>query len=236
MARVRLLRDLFTVAGVPYQSKKAAIYEAKLIRHQRGTPDLPLKSDDRDYVLALFREHYVNWYSWKERKDHPPFVRVVLREVKKGNRYFEFQREDGTGDGASLRVVENPSLAASSAMTREALREEIRPQVGAYRGHYFDVYGDSNGYAPSELSGLPMLPSECHVDHFPSSFEGVVKDFLQLEGLILDDVETTHPRESSSNRRVLVDRELAERWCAYHAEAAHYRCITSQEHVGRHHA
>lgn len=122
---------------------------------------------------------------------------------------FWLQRVDGEPTEFSAKdcVIEIGQL------NKRSLREEIKPQLMGFRSLRLANCTDS---FLSDYSGNNFPIKEAHVDHYPDTFDSIVKKFFQKEGIDIKNTMLTRSVDASSVP-VWQDPELIKRFLVFHA-------------------
>jgi len=113
-----------------------------------------------------------------------------------------------------------------------AFRREIEPQIEDYRNalRRIAIAAGQAGYFRSDLSHEWVPEKDCQIDHiYPATFATLVATFVQLERSDLKTVQTFSAYPAPG--RLLVDRDLAARWRAFHWKNARLRVLSKQENI-----
>jgi hypothetical protein len=224
-----MARQPTTICGQHFPTKTVLKAHTKRVRDTQPL-GVPLSDEDREFVVEVFRTLYPNWPTKVMAGVQVTAVYVVHVE---GARCFHMKLSDGGFAEPSLRVAFNPSLAKSKPTASDAFRYEAwRDCCKPYRDRYFQTYGNAEGMAPCELSGIliPPVRGECEVDHIPpNTFKKILADFLQVEHLRLEDVPT---QEEPNGRITVLTEPLRTRWVAFHRSRAQLRVLAPSIHVG----
>lgn len=108
-------------------------------------------------------------------------------------------------------------------------RGVIQDQLRQYRDEYFKAHADSDGLAPSELSGSMMTKDEANVDHVePRTFRALVRRWINLMADRGQLSEVFHERDGAPGPRFgTLKHECA--FKAWHGRNASLRVVTRQE-------
>ncbi|UYE95809.1 hypothetical protein HAAEEKHM_00089 [Sinorhizobium phage AP-16-3] len=135
-------------------------------------------------------------------------------------RGFYIIRADGTSDDFSYRICLNGRPTAAQK-TKRAFRNEIFPQIDAFRRVTF-----ANGEVACTITGKAIDNASAEVDHAPpETFSRMMADFLAINNLRAEDVETIS--HDGGVTHCVVDDGLRKAWQDYHAEHATLRAVSA---------
>jgi hypothetical protein len=75
------------------------------------------------------------------------------------------------------------------------------------------------------VTGLSVNRRNSHIDHDPKSFDDLVGDFIQQDGIVVDEVEFIGFDDGQQRKR-FADHELEKRFADFHANNAGLRVVT----------
>jgi hypothetical protein len=139
---------------------------------------------------------------------------------------FGVERVDGTVARFSFRMCFQAERRSHTDRVHEALRQAVRPYVLRWRDNTFAKHG---GRISCPITGAPVDPKCCHVDHLPPVFADVVAAFLSSDGLAVEDVavEISHGDQVEA---ILSDPELRQRWIRFHNRSVKLRIVSVDGH------
>lgn len=140
----------------------------------------PLNGESADIVSSLFEMH-----PEAETKIGSGIGHIEIRinnEFSKSSRGFWIVRTDGTETDISYKKCLEGEVAYRNQFIR-ACRATIKPHIEHFRREFFRV-----ALMPTCcLTGEPLRPDACHVDHTPPyTFERIIDAFAALNGLDLN--------------------------------------------------
>ena len=95
---------------------------------------------------------------------------------------FWIIRTDGSeSDFSYIWAVKGTPKPAAQEFS-DACRQAILSDIRAAKRRFFDVYADSNGRVPCDISGLLISSDEAHVDHAHPTFGTLVITFRAAQG------------------------------------------------------
>lgn len=200
------------VGGIELPSKRAAIELCRIILHGHSIGETVADPGVHAFLLALLAKH--RRAAQKIGAGVASF-QVEATDFGSRTRGFWITRVDGTRTDFSFLRCLTPGTPRKDAL--RALRHEIQPQIDAFR---------------ESLRGRPLTCSvtnvglswmDMHVDHNPT-FASLVEAFLDAAGVALEDIALLPPRDGEI-RRLIADRNIAERWRAFHADRARLRPV-----------
>lgn len=144
---------------------------------------------------------------------------------------FWIDRVDGSATDFSFRWAIDGKGPSRLTEMRQAMREAINGDAMAFRRRFFEEHADTDGRVPCALTGVPVSPSECHVDHAPPhTFVALATAFLAERRISPDGSHVTAPADNQFVPR-LVDAALAADWQAYHRARAKLRVVEKDAHL-----
>lgn len=222
-----------------HPTKKAALAHIRAIRdkykvleieRKAGDPHIPLTGKDAEFITALLLMHP---HAAKIIGPGIDYHYVAQDDTRSRDGWgFRTVRIDGTEDAWSMHNALNAKMPTDEARAKVALRREVddwcKREVAKYdRGpHGGTCY----------RTGEPILDDHDtdihHAGDWP--FHQVVIEFMRDERLGWSDIKVEDPCDSRgrvlTGVRCLVDRELAERFVAYHAERAQIVRVLKADH------
>lgn len=139
-----------------------------------------------------------------------------------GSHGFFLRRRDGSRVDFSYRACLNPPTLVADA--RKAMRDAVAYQVADFKTRAF-----SGGEVRCALSGIPVTPETCEIDHV-RPFCQIRDAFLGAEGLTLEKV-VVRPSKLMEAMSYLEDEGLSRRWEEYHRAHARLRVLSKEEHL-----
>lgn len=92
-----------------------------------------------------------------------------------------------------------------------------------FRMEVFNKHVRDEIYARDKVCQLCGNKEDLCLDHFEVSFKSIIEEFLNEEDITLKDIEIKYIDEETDYR--LKDRNLRDRWCAFHNLKANYRVL-----------
>jgi hypothetical protein len=159
-------------------------------------------------------------------KGHPRYLEKVGAgidhfEVRQLWKYpgFWIVRVDGSETDFSYLKCLNPPASPRTNLS-DALRWVVRGDIMLQRS----FLKDDDGLIPCAVTGKRLKPGDGHMDHFPKTFESIVRDFLETNSLQIDEIQIK-PSEDGRIGSKLANTELAREFRAYHNQAATFRFV-----------
>lgn len=154
-----------------------------------------------------------------------------VRKAMGGTECFWVIRVDGTTTDISFRYCIDGKPPTAMKEMLQAMRAEVEESVRAFRRQFFLDHGGGDGRVNCAISGVPILPAECDVDHVPpKTFHALATAFLTERGIVPDRHHVTAPADNQYVPR-LVDLALAADWRAYHDARAVLRILEKGVHL-----
>ena len=202
----------FLIRGEFFPTKKALENRIRAIR-DKYKDDNQLTPDNFDFLLDVLEGH-----PQYDIKRGPGIVSIYVKTnpTYTNNRCFWLIRTDGTETDFSFKECLTPTPHDKKFF--RALRAAIEPFTWEFKKNFFDSL-TSPAYCPYTRERLEFVGS--HVDHkVPLTFERLVDDFVQANGIDIDQISVAGDVEDNTYQNTLVDQELKERWISYHNQRA----------------
>ena len=136
---------------------------------------------------------------------------------------FGVERVDGTVARFSYKICFEAARRSPIDRAHEAFRQAVRPAILTWRDKTFQKQG---GRILCPITGTPVDPKHCHVDHESRSFVDLVADFLAAECLVIEDVAVAISQVEAR----LSDSELRQRWIRFHNKNCKLRIVSVEGH------
>lgn len=172
--------------------------------------------DDAAWIARLVENHHdqarlAGWTGARVERD-PSTRRNFLRLV--------FADDPGRDGIFSYRKCFAPPSWAEDA--KRAMRAEVDAQVRAWKA--------SVGYeGHCALCGARVAGRDAHADHHPVDFARIVREFLTLKKMRIEDVPVERPGASDAGGRLrsraMAPGGVAEEWRQFHARRAAFRIL-----------
>lgn len=214
------------VGPLTFPSKKAALdhYRAILNDHRHGGMIAEPHAAQLHWLLDRHPE--------AAEKRGAGVAGFRVGKAMGGTDCFWVIRVDGTTTDFSFPTCVDGKRPAAAKEMLQAMRAEVEESVMAFRRQFFQEHGDRDGRVPCAISGVPILPAECDVDHVPpTTFHSLATAFLTERGIVPDRHHVTAPADNQYVPR-LVDLALAADWRAYHDARAVLRILEKSVHRG----
>jgi hypothetical protein len=182
----------------------------------RYEDDEPLNAEDLAFMLALLERH-----RWHEGKVGPGVASMTVRvHAPYPQRGFWLTRVDGTDtDFSWVECVDPPSQRKD---VLEAMRAAVIDQIGEFRDRFFATSADPT----CPLTGEPLSPDTCHVDHLvPMTFGELARRFLTEREIDVDAVELDGYGDGEM-KKTLRDAAILESWREFHRLLAQLRVLS----------
>jgi len=154
-----------------------------------------LPQDQEEFMLYVL-SHHVGF----EEKCGAGYSHIFVDLDEFKSRHFRIARVDGSDIDISWHQALTPRPSKRNDFL-SALREEVKDQIFLFKMKSDDVCA---------ICRQGIESGEKHIDHLVP-FRDLVKDFFQ---------DATHKVKDLGTTYVLEDRDMAERWKAYHQENA----------------
>ena len=173
---------------------------------------------------------------------HPRYIEKVGTEdyqigirnctVNAHNNQFYILREDGSDTDFSYYKC----LLAESKETKfkKALRHLVKDQSIRFKEDYFKSYA-KGGYVICPVTNLKIKKKDSHLDHFPTQFEEIVEDWMELNSIRLKDIKLKSGGDNSTCW-FIDNKFLEESFYKYHEDKAEYRVVLNKVNLQRHRA
>jgi hypothetical protein len=202
----------FPTRGAAVEACRQVLY-----RHQRGQP---IDSADAGFLADLLSLH-----PEADAKIGPGVGRFEVRtNPLYGGVGFWVVRVDGTATDFSFNQCLRPSDHRQRAL--HAMRVVVAEQIIAWRDQRFAA-----GRVRCALTGRPVTPNACHVDHIDPTFLELAERFAIREGGWPALQVSTSPEATIGPRLTCPDQR--DRWSDYHRQAAHLRIVTPLANLSR---
>ena len=203
------------LANEQFASKAAVQRRAKELL--RTVPvGTSLAGQDLAFVLALLALH-----PRSAEKVGAGISRVLIQAGMHRRPGFWLQRTDGTATDFSYMKCLGIKNSRSDIL--KAFRFCVVDQVLRVREE--QLAGRTEFFCPVDQVVVPA--SDAQVDHAPpNTFQVLLEQFLLVEELQLSDVQVSGSGDGSMDKW-LTDKELAQRWDAFHYQYAKLRLISS---------
>lgn len=206
----------YVIAGEGFASKRALADRVRTILH--GAPIGEIPQEHLPFLSALLARHP------QAAQKIGPGIRkfyVLAKTHPAPHRGLMVERVDGSvADFSYQKCIREPSATAKFI---ETLRREVVDQITAFRHTAFT--GAATLECPITKQQFDKHTAEVH--HATPSFAALVASFLEVEHIDPAACEIASPDFGS---RSLVNRELAERWRAFHRANARLKIMSSEGH------
>lgn len=191
-----------------------------------GSPlNTPLGEDVANVLRDLFALH-----PDAEAKMRAGIERIEVRvngEFARNSQGFWIVRADGTETDISYKKCLDGEAAYRNQFIR-ACRATIRPHIDHFRNEFFR-------HSPMPtccLTGQPLRPETCHVDHAPPyTFERIIEAFVTLNGLDLDAPGLCVNGVDGWLLPMIADDILRDRFVQFHNTFARLRVISAPANI-----
>jgi hypothetical protein len=206
----------FKIGTWNFSSKK--ILQERLQQCLHNNPiGFVVLGEDGEILKCLVQRH-----RYAEELIGPGLLGVVIGTDSYGGSNFQALRIDGTCQAFSyIKALSNQNpLTDKRNRINRAFRNEIHSQIVEFK--------TKATCKEQSCSGMLMFWETLDVDHVDKSFAQIRNDFLEYEGLSLDEVMYKEDEDSDSTS--LVDRSLAKRWFDWHKKEAVLVALHRDEH------
>lgn len=208
------------IGSQSFPSKKAAIDHYRAIR-DRNPLCIPIRGQDRIDLLELLAIH-----PNRLQKIGTASIMYFFTDVEPtyGTVCFWIKRKDGSVTDFSFLGAINGANQRSDVL--QALRYVVQPQIIEFREAEF-----AKGSPVCPLSGKPLYPKTCHVDHErPFSFSWLVDRWLQSNRLEFKDIFLEPSKDGCIGSR-LSDSCQKDSWERFHKQHARLRLLAAEENL-----
>lgn len=204
----------YLLGGRDFGSKEAARKFVSKLLHE-----LPLGPVNEDLSPLLF--DLLSRHPDAEEKIGAGVARFeVAVDTAWGSRQFHAIRANGERTRFSYNACFEPAMKAADATAKRALRNEIAPQIDAFRARW--VRG--GGTVVDAVTGEAIPTGDVHVDHAPPTFNEITILWLRERGLRLEQLAVT-PHGDTDSPTLLTNRAVAHDWQRFHLDRARLRCV-----------
>lgn len=146
------------------------------------------------------------------------------------NRQFYILRQDGSDTDFSYRIA--ISSKGKLSHLKATLRDAINSQTIDYKTKYFEDNADRQGYVKCPETGLKIKKKDCHIDHFPTQFDEIIKGWAELNNISSEEVVLVPPPDNGTVW-FMQDEELLQSFKDYHEAVATYRIVLNKVNLQR---
>jgi len=214
----------------PPAKKMEAIYDAYCAACTATTPrktEIEVKEPDINWkalIMSLPKKDIKHTLGCGIRK-------IWLKETEcvfEGVYRFHVEHLDGTVQSFEWRDAYNdPYHTYHDKSYRDDVETALRAAVLHHMVDYKEMLSkESQMELHSDISGVALPWEKAVVQHFPTTFKDFVDGFLNEVNL---KIEQIYLEWDSRHVYQIKDKELLERWQAYHLMKANYRVISTDE-------
>lgn len=149
-------------------------------------------------------------------------IKVRKCKVNPKNRQFFIVRENKTSTDFSFykAITQNTDKITRIKST---LRFAVAEQVKNFKDEYFENNA-VGGYVVCSETKLKIRKKDSHLDHHPKSFEMIVKEWADNEGLSSEDIDLEYPKDDELCWPFR-DKSLVNSFVEFHKVVAEYRVV-----------
>lgn len=207
-----------TIGERRFPSQQAALAFARAIRDRYGDGDKVAPAD------AAFLEDLLRLHPEADQKIGVGVANFSVQTdpVFGRTRHFVVHREDGSSTDFSFKSCIEGSSIRRDALS--ALREAVADQVTGFKNEAFAGRSE----VLCAVRGVPTRFCDAHVDHIPPwTYSALVTEWLQHEGIKLEDVAVTPPADNQ-HLATMTDARQLHSWQRFHREHARLRIVCSE--------
>lgn len=216
---VKKQKPIFTLGGITFDAKtQVGNYVKQLLA------DAKLNASLSGEKYAVMRD-LLNWHPEAQQKIGGGVAAIEVRptpDFGKNTRGFWLVREDGSETDFSYRKCLEGELSYRIKFLA-ACRFAVKDHVTEFKDEFFRV-------APTPtcaLTGTPITPDTCHVDHTPPyTFERIVQAFVTLNALDMDDPGLVMGGVDGLLVPLFASPTLRDRFVTFHSNYATLRVIS----------
>ena len=205
--------------GVKYRTHEDLKEKCRSVLYSDSDGDV-VGGEDHKFLMALVDRHPDS-----DRKIGSGVWRFRRGRANHSTHCFYIDRMDGTTDDFSfVKCVAGKTKGVQQELER-ALRAIIQPDMYVYKQKLFGM-----GDVKCSLSGMSLVWGDCHIDHYPVTFQTIVHRWLKQE-----DIDPTYdlfiPKYDLQLYPELVDEVLVESFRDYHNSVARLRPLDKHIHL-----
>lgn len=212
------------ILGVTYRTHEDLGDKCRSVLYSYSDGDVVVGEDDK-FLRALLARHPdatrkigIGVYGfWRGRSKHRTDC-------------FYVDRIDGTADDFSFNKCIVGKTNGVQQELEKTLRAIIQPDMHAYKQKLFGMGIGGFNDVTCSLSGESLGWDNCHIDHYPITFQAIVRDWLKEE-----DIDPTYdmfvPKYDLQPNPELVDEVLVESFRDYHNSVARLRPLDKHIHL-----
>lgn len=214
-------KQMFIINDRFFDTKKAVqTYIQGILNRQTLNTDLG--NDDHAFISALLERHLRC-----DEKIGSGIASIQIRmDTEWGKtRQFFIIRTDRTATEFSYLECLKGELESKLALFKAAARSAILEQIIEFKECYFKQNQNARGEVLCQATGLAVNRRNSHIDHDPKSFDGLVEDFIQQDGIVVDEVDFIGFDDGEQRKR-FADHKLEKRFADFHLSNASLRVVT----------
>lgn len=214
-------KQVFIINDRYFDTKKAVqTYIQGILNRQTMNTDLG--DDDLAFISALLERH--------PRCDEKVGSGIASIQVRMDTewgktRQFFIIRTDGTATEFSYLKCLKGELESKLALFKVAARSAILEQIIEFKERYFKQNQNARGEVLCQATGSAVNRRNSHIDHDPKSFDGLVEEFIQQDGIVVDEVDFIGFDDGEQRKR-FADHKLEKRFADFHLSNASLRVVT----------
>jgi hypothetical protein len=167
-----------------------------------------LNKDDFLFLLGLLKNHP----SYNQKKGNG-IKEIFIQKNNYGTKGFYLKRNDNTITDFSFNECITPKL--SKIKIRLMCRNAIRPQIVEFRNRIFN----NNDYVICPIINEKINKENCHIDHYPVTFEKIFQDWVVENNININDIKIGGLNEDNCENYYFIDKSLEKNWQLFHKQS-----------------
>ena len=149
-----------------------------------------------------------------------------------GNRMLCLERLDGsTTDFSYVSCVRGAGPTLDKELA-EAARAAVRDDIAAIKVDFFRQHQNEDGLAPCQETGRLMSIADAHVDHWPLTFEALLRQFCARHNVVAGRDILEYPRDNQTFT-AFVCEQTKSLWLEFHRANATLLVVHSRVNLTR---
>jgi len=207
----------YNINGIGFKTDKAVQEHAKKILYSHAI-NSALNDNEFDFMYDYFKDIHHEWVNKLGCG-----IKAIHRIADKvGGKYraFEIERTDGSKTDVSYIVanIKKPNIYTDF---KKAMRFIIMPQILEFKKKTFNEFPAFECPITKEI----VTFDNCHIDHFKPTFDEIVGDFINENG-ISDLRAVLAPNRDNQTICEVSDKELSDKFYKYHESRANLRVLS----------
>jgi len=207
----------YNINGIGFKTDKAVQEHAKKILYSHAI-NSALNDNEFDFMYDYFKDIHHEWVH--KSGCGIKAIHRVMDKVGGKYRAFEIERTDGSKTDVSYIVanIKKPNIYTDF---KKAMRFIIMPQILEFKKSEFDKHG----VIVCPITQENTTFDNCHIDHFKPTFDEIVGDFINENG-ISDLRAVLAPNRDNQTICEVSDKELSDKFYKYHESRANLRVLS----------